>query len=163
MRILLGYTGKCLITATYQGENLQKVGVERILKLLNRENIQATFFIPGHTADNFVQEVLSIKDAGHEIANHGYIHEPPNELKNEEEAKSISKGIETIEKITGVRTQGYRSPFWNLSRHTLKILERLNFSYDSSLMANDFTPYRPNNYIEVDSERKVKKRSFKAY
>jgi hypothetical protein len=50
MRILLGYTGKCLITATYQGENLQKVGVERILKLLNRENIQATFFIPGHTA-----------------------------------------------------------------------------------------------------------------
>lgn len=136
-----------------------KIGVERILNLLNKNDIKATFFVPGHTAEYFSNSVLKIKDYGHELANHGYLHEPPNELKNEEdETKSILRGIEAIEKVAGVKTLGYRSPSWNLSRNTLKILENLGFVYDSSLMANDYIPYRPYKNFDIDETGRVIKR-----
>jgi peptidoglycan/xylan/chitin deacetylase (PgdA/CDA1 family) len=134
------------------------VGVKRIIDLLKKESIPATFFIPGHTAEHFQETVSLMIDEGHEIANHGYMHEPPNELKSrEEEFIIIKKGIETIQRLFNVRTVGYRSPSWNLSKNTIDILENLGFIYDSSLMSNDYLPYRPPKYIIIDNEGRVNK------
>lgn len=48
------------------------VGTPRILNLLAKKHIQATFFIPGHTAYAFPDLVKQIRDAGHEIGHHGW-------------------------------------------------------------------------------------------
>ncbi|MEM0439815.1 MAG: polysaccharide deacetylase [Sulfolobales archaeon] len=132
------------------------IGVRRVLRLLKERGIEATFFIPGHTAEHFPEDVGLIKDYGHEIAHHGYIHEPPETLGSpEEERRVIIKGIEALKKTANIVPKGYRSPSWALTKHTLSILEEHGMIYDSSLMGNDYTPYRPPLYLEVDSEGRV--------
>lgn len=134
------------------------VGVKRILRLLEEHNIGATFFIPGHTAEHFPEDVGLIKDHGHEIAHHGYLHESPETIEGpEEERKVIVRGMEALKKTANVVPKGYRSPAWALTRHTLSILEEHGFIYDSSLMGNDYTPYRPPLYLDIDREGRVTK------
>src|SRR5687768_388084 len=69
------------------------VGVERILRLLERKSIPATFFIPGHTADTYPESVRAIAAAGHEIGHHGYLHENPVTLSLEEERRVMERGF----------------------------------------------------------------------
>ena len=74
---------------------------------------------------------------GHEVGHHGYMHEPPASLEPQEEAEVLDRGIGILEGITGKRPQGYRSPSWDLTRHSLGFLAERNFVYDSSLMGHD--------------------------
>jgi len=99
--------------------------------------------VPGHTADAFPRCVELIAAGGHEIAHHGYCHEPPARLSASEEEAVLIKGIEALRRITGERPNGYRAPLWEPSDRTLRLLEREGFLYDSSLMARDFEPYHP--------------------
>lgn len=117
------------------------IGAKRILDLLDRYNIKATWFVPGHTADTFPQAVTEVVERGHEIGHHGYCHENPVLLEENKEREVIEKGIVSLEKITGERPQGYRSPSWDMSPNTIRLLLEYGFVYDSSMMGNDFLPY----------------------
>jgi peptidoglycan/xylan/chitin deacetylase (PgdA/CDA1 family) len=125
-----------------------KVGTVRLLELLERYGIPATWFIPGHTVDTFPELVEKIAAAGHEIGHHGYCHENPAKLALEEERTVLEKGIESIRRVIGKAPQGYRSPAWDTSSFTLNLLLEYGFFYDSSMMANDFTPY----YCRIDDK-----------
>ena len=116
------------------------VGTPRILGLLEREAIPASFYIPGYVAETHETLVRDIAQAGHEIAHHGYMHEPPATLTKVEEADVLDRGLEILERITGERPRGYRSPSWELSRDSLDLLADRGFLYDSSLMGDDL-PY----------------------
>jgi peptidoglycan-N-acetylglucosamine deacetylase len=115
-------------------------GVPRILRLLDRYNLPATFFIPGDTADRHPDETRAIANAGHEIGHHGYLHEPPHLLDEEEERTMIERGLEALERTTGKRPRGYRSPAWELSKSTFRLLEEYGFEYDASQLGAD-RPY----------------------
>ncbi len=118
------------------------IGVERILRLLDREGIPGTFFVPGHTADTYPGAVRDIVAAGHEIGHHGYLHENPVALESaERERVVLERGLEALERVAGVRPVGYRSPAWDNSPHTIELLLDYGFRYESSLMAKDFEPY----------------------
>ena len=136
---------------TSRGEYGAEVGVPRILELLDRYNIKATFFVPGHTLDTYPEVCREIAARGHEIGHHGYVHEDPTFLSREEEERILVKGLETLAKI-GVRPTGYRSPGFDFSPNTLSLLEKYGFRYDSSLMGNDFYPYCPR-YCTVHHDR----------
>ena len=84
--------------------------------------------------------VKEIARRGHEVAHHGYMHEPPATLSPEEEKQVLEKGIEILQGITGEAPKGYRSPSWELSEHSLEFLSSLGFVYDTSLMGDD-APY----------------------
>jgi peptidoglycan/xylan/chitin deacetylase (PgdA/CDA1 family) len=112
-------------------------GVPRILRLLERYNLPATFFIPGDTADRHPDETRAILNAGHEIGHHGYLHEPPPTLTLEEERTMIERGLDALDRITGTRPRGYRSPAWELSRSTFSLLEEYGFDYDASQLGAD--------------------------
>ena len=116
------------------------VATPRILDLLDDYDIKASFYVPGYVAETHEELVLDIKRRGHEIAHHGYMHEPPATLSKEQEADVLDKGIAIIERITGDKPLGYRSPSWELSEHSLSLLAQRGFLYDSSLMGNDI-PY----------------------
>lgn len=118
------------------------VGAERILALLRRHDIRATWFVPGHTLDTYPDVCRRIHDAGHEIAHHGYLHEPPATLTVEQEEAVLVRGSEAIRRITGLDPRGYRSPSWDLSLDTVRLLIDHGFLYDSSMMAQDDQPYR---------------------
>jgi len=129
-------------TAISRGEFGARVGIWRILSLLDKHDVKATFFVPGHTADTYPDIVRKIQKKGHEIAHHGYCHESPADLKYEEEVAILDKGINSLRNITGKRPVGYRAPSWEMSLNTLKLLLERDFVYDSSTMADDFTPYK---------------------
>jgi peptidoglycan/xylan/chitin deacetylase (PgdA/CDA1 family) len=117
------------------------VGVMRILELLAKHKITATFFIPGHTVLAFPKVVRAIHEAGHEIAHHGWVHENPATLSPEEERAVLEKGLAIISDATGSRPVGYRSPAWDNSTSTVPLLLEYGFEYESSLMGGDFEPY----------------------
>ena len=126
-----------------RGEYGARVGVPRILRLLEEYGLSATFFVPGHTADSFPQVVVDILESGHEVAHHGYGHEDPSAQSADEEQCSLEQGISVLSRFLGRAPLGYRSPSWDYSDRTLSLLEEFGFLYDSSLFADDFQPYHP--------------------
>jgi peptidoglycan-N-acetylglucosamine deacetylase len=119
-----------------------RTGVPRILRILERRGLRATFFVPGYTAERWPAVVRAIRDAGHEIGHHGYLHEGARSATDEatEEARLL-RGLEALDRVAGVRPTGYRAPMWELSYRLPALLARHGFAYDSGLMDADH-PYR---------------------
>lgn len=139
--VWIGPRGATSPSAISRGE-FAVVGVERILKLLRREAIPATFFIPGHTVETYPASVAAILADGHEVGHHGYLHENPAALETRErEREVLLRGLESLRTVAGVVPTGYRSPAWDNSPHTVELLVEHGFRYESSLMADDFTPH----------------------
>jgi peptidoglycan/xylan/chitin deacetylase (PgdA/CDA1 family) len=128
-------------TALSRGEFGGRVGMSRILRLLAREELPATFFVPGHTVESFPDVCRAAAVDGHEIAHHGYLHLDPCALDEPQAREELGRGIEAIERVVGVLPAGYRAPGGNLSPRTLELLVEYGFAYDSSLMGGDFEPY----------------------
>jgi peptidoglycan/xylan/chitin deacetylase (PgdA/CDA1 family) len=103
--------------------------------------------------------VEEIKKRGrHEIGVHGWIHENLVELNDAaEEERLLTQAIDYITKVSGKRPVGYRAPSWAFSQHTLGLIRKAGFLYDSSLMAMD-EPYeiisngQPTGLIELPVE-----------
>jgi len=117
------------------------VGVPRILDVLHEFGLKGSFFIPGFTAELHPDMVERIIAEGHEVGHHGYLHERPNTLSDEDEEAVLQRGLAVLEGITGRKPVGYRSPAWDLKSGSPALLKRYGFHYDSSLMGNDI-PYR---------------------
>ena len=86
-----------------QGVYGAKVGVPKILELLEEVGIRATFFVPGWTAEKHTGRVEAILAAGHEVGHHGYLHEWPDPDDPEGEVTALDRGLEALEKTVGVR------------------------------------------------------------
>ena len=117
------------------------IGVERIRKVLDGFGVKGSFFTPGHTAVSYPQSVESLVEDGHEIGHHGWVHEALSPLSEKEERSVIERGIEALESVAGVTPNGFRAPGFDMSNRTIDLLVEYGFSYDSSMMGNDFSPY----------------------
>jgi len=124
-----------------KGQFGPKVGLPRILGLLDKYGIKSTFFVPGWTAEKYPESVKEIVRRGHEVAAHGYMHENLGELRpQEDEVEVFRKSIDTLEVAAGHRPVGFRAPHWEFSQNTMANLMKFSFMYDSSLM-DDEKPY----------------------
>ena len=141
---LSGWIARGMTTPTpiSRGEFGPKVAVPRLLALLARYGIKSTWYIPGHTLETYPEACRSVFDAGHEIGHHGWTHRPPASLSREEEEAELIRANEAIRTLTGRPARGYRSPSWDLSPHSVALLLEHGFLYDSSMMGDDYTPYR---------------------
>jgi peptidoglycan/xylan/chitin deacetylase (PgdA/CDA1 family) len=124
-----------------RGEYGARVGLQRVLDAVDRNQVPATFFIPAVSLELHPEMATAIKKSGrHEFAVHGWIHEQNTALAPEEETELVRRARDTLERLTGQRPVGYRAPSWNFSQNTLRMLRELGFLYDSSLMSDDH-PY----------------------
>lgn len=119
------------------GEFGSRVGVPRILDLLARHDVRATFFVPAVAALLHPDEQRRVVTEGHEIGIHGWIHELNSVLPYEVERDLMLRSAETLERLTGVRPVGLRTPSWDFSPDTLRIEKEMGLLYDSSLMADE--------------------------
>ena len=78
-----------------------RVGVDRILRLLDRLKLKASFFIPGWTVENHLAPCTRIRDAGHEIGAHGNVHEAVGML-DEAQEKSVMQRQLKIRSLPGM-------------------------------------------------------------
>lgn len=115
-------------------------GVPRLLRLLERHHLRATFFVPGFTAERYPGVCSRIAEAGHEIAHHSYLHEATAGMDAATEAAMIDRGLEALDSVLGIRPVGYRAPMWEINYHTAGLLIDRGFEYDSTLMDCD-VPY----------------------
>src|SRR5207253_1473709 len=119
-----------------QGQYGARQGVPRILEILARASVKASFFVPAVTALLYPDEQRRVIAEGHEIGIHGWIHERNSELPLAAERELQMRSADTLAKLTGQRPVGIRTPSWDFSPNTLAITKEMGLLYDSSLMAD---------------------------
>jgi peptidoglycan/xylan/chitin deacetylase (PgdA/CDA1 family) len=141
-----------------QGQYGSREGLGRVLRLLDRYKVPATFFIPSVSLALAPEMADAIKHSGrHEFGVHGWIHEMNMTLPDSAERALLTKAVAELTQLTGTKPTGYRAPSWNFSPNTLAILRDLGFRYESSLMADE-RPYellqngQPTGLVEIPVE-----------
>ncbi len=119
-----------------QGQYGNRQGVPRIVEILKRHNVPASFYVPAVTAMLYPDEQRNLAAQGHEIGIHGWIHERNSVLPIDAERDLMQRSFEVLKKITGVEPVGMRTPSWDFSPNTLRLAKELGLIYDSSLMAD---------------------------
>jgi peptidoglycan-N-acetylglucosamine deacetylase len=119
-----------------QGQYGNRQGVPRIVEILKRHNVPASFYVPAVTAMLYPDEQRSLAAQGHEIGIHGWIHERNSVLPIDAERDLMQRSFDVLKKITGVEPVGMRTPSWDFSPNTLRLAKELGLIYDSSLMAD---------------------------
>lgn len=99
--------------------------IDSILATLDKYNVKATFFLLGSWADDYVNEVEKIYNAGHELGNHSYSHNDMPSLNYESIILDIQKCNETIRNITGYSPVLFRAPSGSYDNKTISAAESL--------------------------------------
>ena len=123
-----------------QGAYGWKVGMPRVLDLLDRYGVKSTFFIPGVIAEAHPDLIREVVARGHEVAHHSYSHRWIVNMTHEEEREEMRKGMEVLTSITGIRPRGWRSPAAEFSAITKDLVLEYGFSYSSNFFDDD-SPY----------------------
>src|SRR4030095_16456170 len=109
---------------------------ERLLDILDRERVRATFFVLGWVAERHPALVREIASLGHEIACHGYGHRMIQHLSRPEFERDVTRAKRALEDAVGRPVLGYRAPTFSIMRATLwslDVLVEAGFRYDSSI------------------------------
>jgi peptidoglycan/xylan/chitin deacetylase (PgdA/CDA1 family) len=139
-------------TLMSQCEYGPKVGVPRLLGLLDHVGIPATFFIPGHVVEHHPRMVDAIVGRGHEVGLHGYLHERLAALTEAEEEAILRRCLAILEGRTGTRPRGFRAPWFETNCWTTAILARHGLSYSASEMGDDVPYQHPNGVVEIPGQ-----------
>ena len=141
-----------------QGQYGSRAGLPRVIGLLDRHGIAASFFVPAVSAVLYPESIKAITSSRrHEVGLHGWIHERNSQLDRATERELLTRAARMLEAMTGTRPVGMRTPSWDYSPHTIEIAQQLGLLYDSSLMADD-RPYevnaagRPTGIVELPVE-----------
>jgi peptidoglycan/xylan/chitin deacetylase (PgdA/CDA1 family) len=120
-----------------QGHYGPKVGLPRILALLKKYDVAATFFIPGLVVENYPREIEAILEAGIEIEHHSYTHQWSDTLGPDAELVEFQKGWDAIVAATGRKPRGWRSPAGELTPDSVRYMEQFGMTFSSNLFDSD--------------------------
>lgn len=139
MALWSGTIGSTSVSDLSRGD-FERIAVPRVLRVLDRFDAYATWFIPGAVASLFPDLVRRVVDSGHEVAHHGWAHERV-EHHEDENRRVLERGIEVLEELAGGRPRGYRVPGGFITDRQLELLLEYGFLWDSSLQGSDFIAY----------------------
>ena len=137
--------------------------VPRVLSFLEKRNLKISFFIVGQDAafERNHAVLRSIADAGHEISNHSFHHEPWLHLYSESEIqKEFEASEKAIESATGQKTIGFRGPGFSVSEMVIKVMVSRGYKYDASTLPTFLGPLARAYYFftaKLDAEEKKKR------
>lgn len=129
-----------LVTMSYGGYEA-RVGIPKLLELLARYDVKATFFITGWTVEAHPASCEAILKAGHEIGHHGYWHLRPEPGDLATMVEEVDRGFDALKRVLGVTPVGYRAPSGENFTELLALLRDRGIRYSSS-WRDDIRPYR---------------------
>jgi len=106
-------------------------GYQKILKLLAKYHIKASFQVVGQAAEAYPEALKEIHAAGHEIAIHGYTHRSYQGMSNEALEQEVILAIQAVENVIGEKPCGHRSPYWQVNDNVFPILEAQGIVWNS--------------------------------
>ncbi|RKL10700.1 Peptidoglycan deacetylase [Fusarium oxysporum] len=133
-------------------------GTRRMLKLFDKYNIKATWFIPGHSLETFPEECAMVRDAGHEIGLHGYSHENPSDMTLEQQRDVLEKTHKMLTEFCGKPPRGSVAPWWETSKEGVDLMLSYGIEYDHSMSHDDCHMYwlRTNDsWTKIDYKQKA--------
>jgi peptidoglycan/xylan/chitin deacetylase (PgdA/CDA1 family) len=140
------------LTTMSQCEYGPKIGVPRLLGLLEHLSIPATFFIPSFIAEHHPRMTRAIAAAGHEIGAHGHLHEKLAYLSPVQEEEILVKSLGILEEIAGTRPVGHRAPWFEINPGTPDLLKLHGLKYSASLMSDDVPFIHSNGLVEIPGQ-----------
>jgi peptidoglycan-N-acetylglucosamine deacetylase len=131
--------GAPLPVAASGGEYGAVDGLPRILALLEKHQLPATFYMPASSAILNPEMIPLIQKSGrHEITPHGWVHEGAAAINSvAEEERLLTQSLDYFQKVLGKRPIGFRAPGWGQSPHSIEALKKSGILYDSSMMGMD--------------------------
>jgi peptidoglycan/xylan/chitin deacetylase (PgdA/CDA1 family) len=131
-----------LLLTTEKGMFAGTIGTCRLLKLFEKNNMKATWFIPGHSLETFPEECAMVRDAGHEIGLHGYSHENPTDMTIEQQRDVLDKTYKLLTDFCGGKPpKGSVAPWWETSEEGAELLLSYGIEYDHSMSHHDCQMY----------------------
>jgi peptidoglycan-N-acetylglucosamine deacetylase len=124
-----------------------RVGIWRLLDLLERFGVKGSFFVPAVVAEKHPELLPAFVQRGHEVGLHGYFHEIVSHVSDQEFSAALDASIELFRRQVGVAPAGFRSPAWEMTGHMLAEVKARGM-YDSSLSGFD-NPYTIADVVEV--------------
>ncbi|EMR66403.1 putative polysaccharide deacetylase family protein [Eutypa lata UCREL1] len=134
------------------------IGTRRVLKLFDKYNIKASWFIPGHTLETFPEECAMVRDAGHEIGLHGYTHENPADMTMEQQRDVLDKTWKLLTEFCGKPPRGSVAPWWETSEEGTELLLSYGIEYDHSMSHHDCQAYwlrTGDSWTKIDYSKKA--------
>lgn len=125
-----------------------RVGVHRIMDLLDEFGAKGSFYVPGYIAERYPNLMPTLQQHGHELGLHGYHHELVHLISDDENRRILERCLAIFEQQVGLSKPGYRSPAWELTPAVHQLLCEYELPYDSSLMGFDH-PYSVAGLTEV--------------
>jgi peptidoglycan/xylan/chitin deacetylase (PgdA/CDA1 family) len=115
-----------------------KVGIWRVLDVLDEYKVPATFWVPGWVAEQWPKAVNACLERGHEVGLHGYLHEFMDfAVAREEEEMILERGIRALKESVGVVPTGYRPGAYIYTDWSLSVMRQLGFKYGSAMQDDD--------------------------
>lgn len=111
-------------------------GVERILSILEKRNLRATFFCLGWTAEKHPNVIRRIHAQGHHVGCHSYQHELSFRFDRKGFRQDTEKSKKLIEDLLGCSINAYRAPGFSITARNswaFEILSELGFDFDCSI------------------------------
>ncbi len=148
----------CVRESGYPVQDEMLDGVDEYIRLLDKHGIKATLFTVCRAADAVKAKMHQYVVRGHKIALHGYDHQAPLTMSNQQFRENIRQAKEKLEREFGVEILGYRAPFFSMDNERLDILKELGFRYDSSWM--DFSQLPNKKHIDISGFTQILKYVF---
>lgn len=123
--------------------------IDKIISILEKHNIKATFFLVGSWVDDNEELVKKLYENGHELGNHSNTHANLKEISDEDITNEIEITTEKIANITGDKTNLFRPPFGDFNNKSMEICENLGYkTIKWDVDSLDWKEIGPNHVIE---------------
>jgi hypothetical protein len=133
-------------------------GIPKILDILAKHKIKATFFVTGEVLKGYQKQIKSVFEQGHEIGIHGYTHKRFDSMTSNQKEEEIYKSVSLYKKLFKIQPKGFRAPQHSIDKETLSILEKNGLKYDSSVCSKNLILLR--HLLKKDSSKLEIMRNF---
>lgn len=100
---------------------------QKILEILAKHNVHATFFMTGGWVDSYPEDVKAILAGGHDLGNHSENHKNMSQISNEDKEQELMKVHEKVKNLTGYEMFLFRPPYGDYDNDVIKTATKCGY------------------------------------